>query len=163
MNNLITWSFQFIRPTTKHLRIRFTTFFCIILFFFSFKMFFFVFHLVHPMVQKTLKSMKKWASYVLWKWRSWFAKTEHNSSVCVFEFKLFACYSAFNIPTNFVILFLAHPMVQKLLKSMKKWTSYAIWKWRGWYGKTNITIQFVFSSLNYLYIASLPLTFKNNL
>ncbi len=81
--------------------------------------FFVFFHLVHPMVQKMLKLMKKWASYAHWKW-SWFAKVEHNNLVCVFEFKLFVCYSiTSNIPTKFVILLLVHPMVQKIIDPLK--------------------------------------------
>jgi hypothetical protein len=88
------------------------------------------------MVQKMLKSMKNWASYALWKWKGWFARTEHNNSVSVFEFKLFVCCSiTSNIQTNFVVLFLAHPMVQKMLKSMKNWASYALWKWKKWFVK----------------------------
>jgi hypothetical protein len=88
------------------------------------------------MVQKMLKSMKKWASYAIWKWRGWFGKIEHNNSVCVFEFKFFICCSIpSNVQTNFVVLFLAHLMVQKMLKSIKIWTSYALWKWR-WFAKT---------------------------
>jgi hypothetical protein len=31
--------------------------------------------------------------------------------------------------------FLVHPMVQKMLKLMKNWTSYTLWKWRGWFAK----------------------------
>ncbi len=86
---------------------------------------------------KSVKSMKNWASYALWKWRGWFAKIEHNNSVRVFEFKLFVCCSiAYDIQTNFLVLFLAHPMVQKMLKSMKNQASYALWKWRGWFAKT---------------------------
>jgi hypothetical protein len=83
-----------------------------------------------------LKSMKKWPNYALWKWRGWFAKIEHNSSIYAFDFKLSVCCSiASNIPKNFLILFLAHPMVQKMLKLMKNQASYALWKWRGWFGK----------------------------
>jgi len=127
-NNLITQSFQFIRPTTKHLRIIYNFFIhCSIAF--NISKYFIVFHLAHPMIQKMLKSMKKWASYALWKWRGWFAKTKHNNLVCVFEFKFFLCCSiASNIPKNFVVLFLAYPMVQKMLKSMKNWASYALIK-----------------------------------
>jgi hypothetical protein len=94
----------------------------------------------------------------LWKWRGWFAKIEHNNLVCVFEFKLFVCYSIpSNIPTNFVILFLAHPIVQKMLKLMKNWASYALWKWRKWLSKiehNNYVWVFEFKLFVYCSIAS---------
>jgi hypothetical protein len=115
------------------------------------------------MVQKMLKSMKKWTSYALWKWRGWFAKTGHNSLVCVFKFKLFVCCSiASDIQTNFVILFLAHPMVQKMLKLMKNWTSYALWKWRWWFAKTELNNLIFIFEFNFLYIVPLPSTLKKN-
>ncbi len=39
-------------------------------------------------------------------------KTEHNNSVCVFEFKLFVhCSITFTILKKNVILFLAHPIL----------------------------------------------------
>ncbi len=95
-----------------------------------------VLHLVHLIVHKMLKSMKKWASYALWKWRGWFAKIEQNSLVYTFEFKIFVCSSiSSDIQTNLVVFFLAHSMVQKLLKLMKNWASYALRIWRRWFAK----------------------------
>jgi hypothetical protein len=106
-----------------------------------------------------LKSMKKWTSYALWKWRGQFAKTKHNSLICVFEFKLFVCYSIdFDNHKNFVVLFLTHPMVQKNVELMKNWTSYAFESEEGDLQKLNITIQFVFLSLNFLY--NVPFNFN---
>jgi hypothetical protein len=57
-NNLITQSFQFIKPTTKHLKIRFKTFHTL---FYASKLpkDFVVVHIMHPMIQIILKSMKK--------------------------------------------------------------------------------------------------------
>jgi hypothetical protein len=63
---------------------------------------FVVLFLTYPMIQKMLKSMKIWASYTLSKWKGWFAKTKHNNSVCVFEFKLFVHFSiTFDIQKHF--------------------------------------------------------------
>jgi len=88
-------------------------------------------------------------------------KIEHNSSVCVFEFKLFVCYFiAFGIPTKFVILFLAHPMVQKIVEIDQKLNKLCPLKMKV-ICKMNITIEFVFLSLNFLYIVPLPSTLKN--
>jgi hypothetical protein len=46
-------------------------------------------------------------------------------------------------------------MVQKMLKTMKNWASYAFWKWRGWFAKTKHN-----SLVFFLYISPLPLTLK---
>jgi hypothetical protein len=54
-------------------------------------------------------------------------------------------------------------MVQKMLKSMKNWASYALESEEGDLQKLNITIQFVFFNLNSLYIAPLPLTFQKKI
>jgi hypothetical protein len=109
-NNLITRNFQFIRPTTKHLRIRLQhSEHCSIAS--KLQKYFLVIHLAHLMVRKMLKLMKKLTSYALWKWRGWFAKIKHNNSVCVFEFKLFVhCSITFDIQF-FKILLLAHPIL----------------------------------------------------
>jgi hypothetical protein len=60
--------------------------------------------------------MNKWASYALWKWKGWFVKIEHNNLVSVFEFKFFVCcFIVFDIPTNFVFRFLAHPKFEQVM------------------------------------------------
>jgi len=110
------------------------------------------------MVQIILKLMKKWANYALWKWRGWFAKTEHNNSICVFEFKLFVhCSISFNIQKHFVILLLAHPILLKKFNLIKKWERYVHYKWSGVIQAqiNDLKIQFPFLNFSSLYIVPL--------